>query len=89
MIHTDKKKIEELNISFLRFTNGEIYEALDWVIQTIEAKVKELIESKVIKNPLHESSTRWVVDQPPGAKDAMSHFVKGGVKARSQRRQEK
>ncbi len=41
-----QKKIEKLGISFLRFTNGEIYEGLDWVIESIETKVKELKQMK-------------------------------------------
>jgi very-short-patch-repair endonuclease len=40
-----QQNIETLGITFLRFTNGEIYGALDQVIETIESKVNELMKN--------------------------------------------
>ena len=38
-------KIEALGIVFLRFTNGEIYNGLDFVLEKIEGNVKELMKN--------------------------------------------
>jgi hypothetical protein len=41
-MNTVKKKIESLNIKFLRFTNPEIYNDLYNVLEKINEKVKEI-----------------------------------------------
>ena len=40
-----QEEIESLGIKFLRFTNGEIYEGLDWVIEQIMNKVNTLLKN--------------------------------------------
>lgn len=38
-----QKKIEELEIEFLRFYNADIYFNIDHVIEKIKSKIKELV----------------------------------------------
>jgi len=38
-------KIEKLNIIFLRFTNGDVYNGLDLVLEKIELKVNEMMKT--------------------------------------------
>ena len=40
-----QEKIESLGIEFLRFTNGEIYEGFDMVIEKIENRVNILLKN--------------------------------------------
>lgn len=40
-----QKKLESLGIIFLRFTNGDVYNGLDVVLENIKDKVNELMKT--------------------------------------------